>query len=110
MLLDATLAEYMVAAIEPCRAARPVAAYCTEDVIGDATLHPVLFEALFECHRGDIAQASRLGKRGVGRPCVLDAALVVARIVGPCFGSFSSITNADWLDEELDIAIQIKLV
>ena len=50
-------------------------------------------------------QASRLGNRGGRRPGELHVAVLLARVVGACFGSFSTITNGAWLDEEEDIEI-----
>ena len=62
VLLDATLAEYMAAAIERCGAARKALTDCTLDVVGDAALHPLLFEALFEGQRVDFDGGESVGE------------------------------------------------
>ena len=62
VLLDATLAEYMAAAIESCEEARQAAAYCTHDVVGDAALHQLLFETLLEGQRIHFDAGESLGE------------------------------------------------
>ena len=62
VLLDATLAEYMAAAIERCGAARQALADSALHIVGDAAIHPLLVEALFEGHRVDFDAGKSFGK------------------------------------------------
>ena len=53
VLLDAALTEDVPAAIDRCRPSRQALADCALHVVGNATFHPLLFEALLEGHRID---------------------------------------------------------
>ena len=61
-MLDATLAEYMAAAIERCGAASETLPDSALDVVGDAALHPLLFEALLERQRIHFDGGESLGE------------------------------------------------